>query len=121
HGAGRVHNMPLFGNPARGDGMPQPLLEVDAIRKSYGRLEALKGVSFGVEEGELFGLLGPNGAGKTTLISILSCLLAPTAGKATLAGKTIRLDRTDIRRQIGIVPQDLALYGELSARENLTF
>ncbi len=100
--------------------MPR-LLEVTDIHKSYGRLEALKGVSFSVDEGELFGLLGPNGAGKTTLISILACLLAPTSGKATLAGQPIRRDRRYIRRQIGIVPQDLALYGELSARENLTF
>src|SRR5690349_5520342 len=98
-----------------------PLLEVDGIRKSYGKLEALKGVSFGVEDGELFGLLGPHGAGKTTLISILSCLLAPTAGKATLGGRPLRMDDRGQRTQIGIVPQDLAIYGELTARENLMF
>jgi ABC-2 type transport system ATP-binding protein len=74
-----------------------------------------------VFDGELFGLLGPNGAGKTTLISILSCLLAPSGGEAKLDGKTLRMNDPEMRRQIGIVPQDLAIYGELTARENLTF
>jgi ABC-2 type transport system ATP-binding protein len=97
------------------------LLEVTDLKKHYSRLEALKGVSFAVHQGELFGLLGPNGAGKTTLISILSCLLAPTSGRATLNGEAINLDSATIRRQIGLVPQDLALYGELTARENLRF
>jgi ABC-2 type transport system ATP-binding protein len=94
---------------------------VTDLKKTYGRLEALKGVSFSVNEGELFGLLGPNGAGKTTLISILACLLSPSGGSAVLAGKPLRLDGGDIRRQIGLVPQDLALYAELTARENLRF
>src|SRR5262249_45902549 len=101
--------------------MAKPLLEVADVRKNYGRLEALKGVSFAVDEGELFGLLGPNGAGKTTLISILACLLAPSAGKATLAGETIEPEHRSIRSEIGLVPQDLAIYGELTARENLNF
>ena len=101
--------------------MSNPLLVVDQIRKSYGRLEALKGVSFSVAEGELFGLLGPNGAGKTPLVSILACLLAPSGGSASLAGKPLRMSDAEIRRQIGIVPQDLAVYGELTARENLMF
>jgi linearmycin/streptolysin S transport system ATP-binding protein len=97
------------------------LLEVTDLKKQYNRLEALKGVSFSVNHGELFGLLGPNGAGKTTLISILSCLMSPTSGQATLDGQAIRVDSGSIRRQIGLVPQDLALYGELTARENLRF
>ena len=97
------------------------LLDVSDVRKSYGHIQALRGVSFQVQEGELFGLLGPNGAGKTTLISILSCLLAPTAGEARLDGKPIRLNDLASRRQIGLVPQDLAVYGELTARENLAF
>jgi ABC-2 type transport system ATP-binding protein len=101
--------------------MTQPLLVVDEIRKRFGRMEALKGVSFSVAEGELFGLLGPNGAGKTTLISILSCLLSPTGGSARLGEKSLRMSDADIRRQIGLVPQDLAIYGELTARENLVF
>ncbi len=95
------------------------LLQVDDLKKQYRGLEALKGVSFSVDHGELFGLLGPNGAGKTTLISILSCLLAPSGGRATLDGEQIRVDSAAVRSQIGLVPQDIALYGELTARENL--
>ncbi len=101
--------------------MARPLLEIADVRKNYGRLEALKGVSFSVEDGELFGLLGPNGAGKTTLISILACLLAPSGGRATLAGELIQPEHRSIRREIGLVPQDLAVYSELTARENLNF
>jgi ABC-2 type transport system ATP-binding protein len=101
--------------------MSKALLEVSDVRKSYGHIEALRGVTFNVEENELFGLLGPNGAGKTTLISIMSCLMAPSAGEARIDGKPIRLNDLDSRRNIGLVPQDLAIYGELTARENLTF
>ncbi len=98
-----------------------PILEVRDLRKNYGPTEALRGVSFAVETGEIFGLLGPNGAGKTTLLSIISCLLAPTSGEMMLEGhRLVRADR-DLRRRIGIVPQELALYGELTARENLNF
>jgi linearmycin/streptolysin S transport system ATP-binding protein len=104
-----------------GHEMASPILEVVDLKKKYGRLEALKGVSFSVAEGELFGLLGPNGAGKTTLISILSCLLAPTSGSAKLGGQDLCLGYGSIRQQIGLVPQDVALYGELTARENLRF
>ena len=104
-----------------GHEMASPILEVVDLKKKYGRLEALKSVSFSVAEGELFGLLGPNGAGKTTLISILSCLLAPTSGSAKLGGQDLCLGYGSIRQQIGLVPQDVALYGELTARENLRF
>lgn len=97
--------------------MPSLMLEVADLRKHYGSLEALQGVTFVVEEGELFGLLGPNGAGKTTLISILSGLLTPSAGRAAVAGRPI----WEARAEIGLVPQDLAIYGELTARENLEF
>src|SRR5947207_14752404 len=83
-------------------GMAKPLLEVTDVRKSYGRLEALKGVSFAVDEGELFGLLGPNGAGKTTLISILACLLSPSGGRASLAGQVIHVQHRSIRRESGL-------------------
>jgi ABC-2 type transport system ATP-binding protein len=82
---------------------------------------ALQGVNFEVSAGEIFGLLGPNGAGKTTLMSILSCLLNETAGEARLLGQLLRPDNRSVRRQIGIVPQELAVYGELTARENLQF
>jgi ABC-2 type transport system ATP-binding protein len=98
-----------------------PFLEISDVQKNYGSLRALDGVTFQVNEGELFGLLGPNGAGKTTLMSIISCLLEPTAGQVRLTGK--RVERSDrlLRRAIGIVPQELAIYGELTARENLHF
>ncbi len=97
------------------------MLEVRNLRKDYGSTPALAGISFTVGTGELFGLLGPNGAGKTTLMSIVSGLLDPTAGQVFLAEREFhRLDRA-LRRTIGMVPQDLAIYNELTARENLRF
>jgi ABC-2 type transport system ATP-binding protein len=101
--------------------MPIPILEVRNLSKRYGGIVALDGVSLSVAEGELFGLLGPNGAGKTTLLSVVSGLLPASAGEVSLLGSPLRMDDREIRRQIGIVPQELALYGELSAAENLTF
>jgi ABC-2 type transport system ATP-binding protein len=97
------------------------MLEVCELRKCYGNVTALAGVSLTVAEGELFGLLGPNGAGKTTLLSIVSGLLDPTAGEVRLLGRTVRPDDREMRRLLGIVPQELALYGELTAEENLVF
>ena len=96
-------------------------LEVIDLHKNYGAVKALDGVSFSVREGELFGLLGPNGAGKTTLLSILSCLLEPTAGEVRLQGRRVHPGDDWVRRQIGVVPQELALYGDLTAAENLHF
>ena len=101
--------------------MPIPFLDVRQVQKSYGSMEALRGVSFSIEAGELFGLVGPNGAGKTSLLSILACLSDPSAGEVSFMGKSLR--RTDLssRREIGIGTQDLSVYGELTARENLVF
>ncbi len=96
-------------------------LEVVDLHKQYGSVKALNGVSFTVREGELFGLLGPNGAGKTTLLSILSCLLEPTSGEVRLNGRSILHRDPSVLRQLGVVPQELALYGDLTARENLHF
>ena len=96
-------------------------LEVLDLRKNYGPTKALDGVSFSVREGELFGLLGPNGAGKTTLLSILSCLLEATAGEIRLEGRPVGRGDAALRRLIGVAPQELALYGDLTARENLHF
>jgi len=101
--------------------MKPAFLEVRDLHKRYGATVALGGVSFVLSEGEMFGLLGPNGAGKTTLLSILSCLLEATSGQAYLMGQQLSLSDKEQRRQIGIVPQELALYGELTARENLLF
>lgn len=97
------------------------MLTVENLQKSYGRTTALAGVSLRVEAGELFGLLGPNGAGKSTLLSILACLIPATAGGANLLGEPLTPGNRNVRRLIGIVPQDLAIYPELTARENLAF
>jgi ABC-2 type transport system ATP-binding protein len=101
--------------------MPAPLLEVIDLHKSYGPVTALAGVGFQVYEGEMFGLLGPNGAGKTTLLSILSCLAKPTSGEVHILGRRIHSADREVRRLIGIVPQELAIYDGLTARENLVF
>src|SRR5205807_6229330 len=101
--------------------MSRTFLEVQDLHKRYGRTVALDGITFQVAEGEMFGLLGPNGAGKTTLLSILSCLLDASAGEVRLQGKTLVPTDREVRRQIGIVPQELAIYGDLTARENLAF
>jgi ABC-2 type transport system ATP-binding protein len=101
--------------------MATPILEVADVHKNYGAHEALRGVSFHVADGEMFGLLGPNGAGKTTLLSIISTLLEPSAGEVRMLGEALTPGEREMRRQIGIVPQELAVYGDLTARENLHF
>jgi ABC-2 type transport system ATP-binding protein len=97
------------------------ILEVRELVKKYGDFTAVNKVSFDIQEGEIFSLLGPNGAGKTTTISMLSTLYIPTSGEATVGGHSITKEPTAVRNLIGVVPQDLALYDDLSARENLTF
>src|SRR5690606_39084258 len=87
-----------------------PLLVVDSLRKSYGDFKAVKGVSFEVFPGETYGLLGPNGAGKTTLISMIAGVRSRDAGEVTLAGTQVSSDVPASRRDIGLVPQDLAIY-----------
>ena len=97
------------------------ILEVQNLVKNYGDFKAVKGVSFNIEEGEIFSLLGPNGAGKTTTISMLSTLYTPTSGDAVIGGHSVTKDPMGVRNIIGVVPQDLALYEDLTARENLIF
>jgi len=97
------------------------ILEVQNLAKNYADFQAVKGVSFSIKEGEIFSLLGPNGAGKTTTISMLSTLYSPTSGDATVDGHSVTKDPMSVRAVIGVVPQDLALYEELTARENLIF
>ena len=97
------------------------ILEVDNLVKKYGDFEAVKGVSFLVEEGEVFGLLGPNGAGKTQTISMLTGVIPPTSGTARIGGYDIRTEMDEVKKFNGLVPQDLALYPTLSARANLNF
>jgi len=101
--------------------MPTPIVEIQNVSKRYGDTAALSGLTFQVQERDIFGLLGPNGAGKTTLLSLLSLLLEPTSGEIRLLGQPLPEAGKSLRRHIGIVPQELAIYGELSARENLAF
>jgi ABC-2 type transport system ATP-binding protein len=97
------------------------ILEVENLVKKYGDFEAVKGINFSVEEGEVFGLLGPNGAGKTQTISMLTGVIPPTAGTARIGGYDIRQEPDQVKKINGLVPQDLALYPMLSARANLNF
>jgi ABC-2 type transport system ATP-binding protein len=97
------------------------ILEVDNLVKKYGDFEAVAGISFSVEQGEVFGLLGPNGAGKTQTISMLTGVIPPTAGTARIGGYDIRKQMDEVKKLNGLVPQDLALYPTLSARANLDF
>jgi len=97
------------------------ILEVKDLAKSYGDFNAVKGITFDIKEGEIFSLLGPNGAGKTTTISMLSTLYTPTSGDATIGGHSISKDPMAVKQVIGVVPQDLALYEDLTAKENLVF
>lgn len=96
-------------------------IEIQELHKDFGAIHAVQGVSLDVQVGEIFSLLGPNGAGKSTTISMLACLLEPTAGDARVMGCSIRHESMAVKRAIGVVPQEIALYGDLSARENLNF
>ena len=98
-----------------------PILEVQNLVKKYGDFTAVNGISFNIKEGEIFSLLGPNGAGKTTTISVLSTLFAPTSGDAIICGHSVKDQPMAVKRAIGVVPQELALYEDLSAQENLVF
>ncbi len=101
--------------------MTVDLLQVDHLRKTFGALVAVDDVSFSLAPGTLVGLLGPNGAGKTTTVSMVAGIVTPERGEVRVAGQPLRGDRDPAKRRIGLVPQDLALYDELSARENLRF
>ena len=96
-------------------------LQVSDVRYSYGRTRAVDGVSFSVRRGEIFGLLGPNGAGKTTTISMISGLLPPESGQVQIFGHEASDATGRARARMGVVPQEIALYEELTARENLRF
>jgi ABC-2 type transport system ATP-binding protein len=97
------------------------VIAVHDLRRHFGKLEAVKGVSFEVAPGEVFGFLGPNGAGKTTTISMLCTLLRPTGGQATVNGFDVVRERSDVRRSIGLVFQQPTLDEVLTAEQNLRF
>ena len=99
--------------------MDQIALEVQNVRKQFGALVAVDGVSFSAPYGQITGLLGPNGAGKTTTISMLTGLTKPDSGEVLVAGAPIRSDSDPRKGKLGLVPQELALYDELSADANL--
>ncbi len=97
------------------------MLTVNKVRKSFGKTEVVKGVTFSVEKGEAFGLLGPNGAGKSTIISMICGLLPYNEGEITVGGFSVKDHPLEIKRKIGVVPQDIALYPTMSALDNLLF
>ena len=97
------------------------VLEVTSLRKEFGDLVAVDNISFDVPEGEIFGFLGPNGAGKTTSISMICGLLKPTSGEVRVQGVSIQKQPREVKRNLGVVPQEVAIYEELSARQNLVF
>jgi ABC-2 type transport system ATP-binding protein len=99
----------------------QSAIEVDDLVKSYGEVDAVRGVSFTVPPGEVFGFLGPNGAGKSTTINVLCTLVTPTSGAARVSGFDVVTQRDDVRRHIGLVFQDPTLDGYLTAEQNLRF
>jgi ABC-2 type transport system ATP-binding protein len=97
------------------------VIEVHELRKQYGDLVAVDGIDFTAHPGRIFGLLGPNGAGKTTTISCISGLLKPTSGRVAVMGHDVVRDARAARRALGVVPQELALYLDLSAADNLSY
>ena len=101
--------------------MMSAILQANNLVRKFGNLTAVDDVSFNIQEGEIFSLLGPNGAGKTTTISMLSTLLAPTSGDAYIYGFSIKNDNMQVRKNIGIIPQEIALYDDLTAMENLHY
>ncbi|MBT3363966.1 MAG: ABC transporter ATP-binding protein [Chloroflexi bacterium] len=101
--------------------MPDEFLIAKELHKSFSEIKAVNGVSFSINRGEIFGLLGPNGAGKTTTIRMLATVLQPDSGEVTIGGYSTHQNAPKARSLIGVCPQDLALYEELSAIDNLVF
>lgn len=101
--------------------MKEAFLVAEDLHKSFNDNKAVNGVSFTIKKGEIFGLLGPNGAGKTTTIRILSTIIPPDRGEVTIGGYSIKDNADEVRGLIGICPQELALYADMSAFDNLVF
>jgi len=98
-----------------------PAIETVGLVKRFGSLAAVDGLSFEVEAGEIFGLLGPNGSGKTTTVRMLSCLMAPTEGQASVGGYNINRDPLKVRGTVGVLTENPSLYERLTAYENMEF
>lgn len=99
----------------------EPMFHVERLTKRFGEIRAVDGITFEVRKGELYGLLGPNGAGKTTTMSMMAGLLAPDDGRVLFDGTDLAADPIRVKGQLGVVPQEPALYESLNARENLRF
>ena len=110
--SGPIH-LPKDGRPAH--------VQVSDLVKTFGKIEAVRGVSFTIGTGEIFGLLGPNGAGKSTTINMMCGYIEPTSGDTTIDGVSVRQEPMRVKRMIGVVPQEIALYKDLNAMENLEF
>jgi len=101
--------------------MSEVMIRVENLTKQYGQFKAVQGVTFNVHKGEVLGFLGPNGAGKSTTMKMLTCFLAPTAGRAEVAGHDVYEDSLEVRRRIGYLPEDTPIYRDMSVREYLNF
>ena len=97
------------------------MIQIERLRRSYGQLVAVDDISFEVQDGEIFGLLGPNGAGKTTTINMIAGVLKPDSGRVLVDGKDIWIDARAVKNTLGVVPQEIAVYEDLTARDNLHF
>jgi ABC-2 type transport system ATP-binding protein len=98
-----------------------PIIQIQDLSRSFGGICAINGVSFTVEEGEVFGILGPNGSGKTTLVRLLNGVLAPTSGTATLFDRDVTVDGPYIRARTGVLTETPSLYERFTAKKNLSF
>lgn len=101
--------------------MSEVMIHVENLTKDYGAFRAVNGVTFDVHKGEVLGFLGPNGAGKSTTMKMLTCFLAPTGGKATVAGHDVYDESLEVRKRIGYLPEDTPIYRDMTVREYLTF
>lgn len=99
----------------------QTAIEVNSLIKKYGNLTAVDSISFTVKKGEIFAFLGPNGAGKTTTVEILECIRKPTSGKAVVLGFDILKDEEEIKKRIGVLPQDFNTFARLTVKENIEY
>ncbi len=96
-------------------------ISISGLKKHFGEIKAVDGVDLQIQKGELFGLLGPNGAGKSTMIRILTTVLKPDDGTVSIAGLDLREQRVEIRKLLGVCPQEIVIAESLTAEENVTF